>query len=71
MRDLLSDVFQMDFDSYGDPPESPDHTMVTGRGAADSGRPRQPPAAATFLRVRNPTHDGHRVALVTPDRAVS
>ncbi|NGY64859.1 hypothetical protein G7043_38690 [Lentzea sp. NEAU-D13] len=31
---LLSDVFQMDFNGYGDPPNIPDHTaMVTGRGS--------------------------------------
>lgn len=31
---LISDVFQMDFNGYGDPPNIPDHTtMVTGRGA--------------------------------------
>ncbi|MCS7484163.1 amidase domain-containing protein [Umezawaea endophytica] len=30
---LISDVFQMDFNGYGDPPNIPDHTtMVTGRG---------------------------------------
>ncbi|HEX6347255.1 amidase domain-containing protein [Umezawaea sp.] len=34
----ISDVFPMDFNAYGDPPDIPDHTtMVTGRGA--NGRP--------------------------------